>query len=373
MQDIIIIDKIECNPYFVLGVTPDDNIEHITKMYREKAKRAHPDKMSKEDKKSSKKVAERIQYFKIVVQCFEYLQNKKQNFMQVNRNTHVTPSSVDMNIPLESFENQNQADNFNKSFEKLRVSNPNDFGYEVKDRLTKVDDYEKFSYKPIKQFDSKQFDQGSFNKTFEYNKFQYEKDSKINEERQIIHKTTDGFAGYNSASLGGCASVSSYNGLLLVGDNFGKSGVGYSDTNFSDYQQSFQAAGNPNKKVSVPETFVANPLKDAPLTASQMTKQVNRQLQNRGNIEVNNSGPSRSNFESAQEELLRRQQLELEQKIGQDREFILQYQGLYDQNTLQSAFSGNLITSPDYTPGTQPPQQQDPDWSRQGSNTRNRR
>jgi hypothetical protein len=41
-----------------------------------------------------------------------------------------------------------------------------------------------------------------------------------------------------------------------------------------------------------------------------MTNQVNRQLQNRGNT-VNNSGPSRSN---EQEELLKRQQLELEQK-----------------------------------------------------------
>ena len=38
--------------YFILGVTPEDSLEHITKEYRRKAKLLHPDKLSNSDSRN---------------------------------------------------------------------------------------------------------------------------------------------------------------------------------------------------------------------------------------------------------------------------------------------------------------------------------
>ena len=43
-MDVIDIDGKSYDPYFILGVTKDDSSEHITKSFRKRVKKYHPDK-----------------------------------------------------------------------------------------------------------------------------------------------------------------------------------------------------------------------------------------------------------------------------------------------------------------------------------------
>lgn len=349
-MDEIVVDNVSYDPYFFLGVTPDDSLEHITKVYKKKAKLIHPDKLSKEDKQSKKKVEHRIKHFKILVACFEYIESKKKSFT----NNHRRKNNVeyvqrdDLDIPLTNFDNSNSLESFNSSFERLRVNNPNDFGYDVNSRLEKVEDYENFDYKPSKIF-SKNFNPTDFNKAFEYRQkiYENEKDN-INDSQVIIHKTTDGFSGYNSANLGNCASVSSFNGLLIVGDNFGQSGIGYNDVNFSDYKQSFEGPKNPNKKIKVPENFKGKTsLSTEPLSSSEMKRKVESQMFHRNQILTERSSQV-PNFAEQERALLSRQKKSLREKVDQDKQFILQFRHLYDDQTVNDALNNRLLTSADY-------------------------
>ena len=88
--------------------------------------------------------------------------------------------------------------------------------------------------------------------------FEYQKqveESEQNNEIGLIHKTTDGFYGYNTADIKDCALVSSFNGLLITGDDLGESGVGYWSNNYGDYRQSYKSAKNPENKIKVPKEF----------------------------------------------------------------------------------------------------------------------
>lgn len=346
----IIIDNVSYDPYFFIGVTPDDSLEHITKVYKKKAKLTHPDKLSKEDKKSKRKVEERIKHFKILVTCFEYIDSKKKSFTNQHRrkNVDVEYAQVeDLNVPLKEFDNSNSLDVFNSSFERLRVNTPNDFGYEVSKRLEKKEDYENFNYKPTKVF-SKNFNSSDFNKVFEYRQTQFENQKDNMNENQIIHKTSDGFNGYNSANLGNCASVSSFNGLLMVGDNFGQSGVGYNDVNYSDYKQSFECPTNPEKKIKIPENFKGKTtLSTNPLSPSEMKRKLDSQLNHRNQV-LSDRGSSVPNFAQQERELLSRQKRSLRDKVNQDKQFILQFQHLYNEQTINDALNNRLLTSADY-------------------------
>lgn len=349
-MDEITIDNVSYDPYFFLGVTPDDSLEHITKIYKRKAKLIHPDKLSKEDKKSKRKVEERIKHFKILVSCFEYIDSKKRSFTNQHRRKNKDLEYVqrdDINLPLTNFDNQNSLESFNDSFERLKVTNPNDFGYEVSGRLEKVEDYENFGYKPTKIF-SKNFNPTEFNKAFEYRQKQFESEKNFEDSQVIIHKTSDGFNGYNSTNLGNCASVSSFNGLLIVGDNFGQSGIGYNDINYSDYKQSFEGPRNSDKKIKIPENFKGKTtLSTSPLSQSEMKKKMESQMSNRNRI-LSERGSNVPTFAEQERMLLTRQKRSLKEKVNQDKQFILQFQHLYDPQTVNEALHNRLLTSADY-------------------------
>jgi hypothetical protein len=344
-MDQIIIDNVSYDPYFFIGVTPDDPLDHISKVYKRKAKLIHPDKLSKEDKKSKKKVEERIKHFKILVACFEYIDSKKKSFTNKHRrkdNDYV--QTEDLNVPLKDFDNSESLDTFNDSFERLRLNNPNDFGYQVSNRLEKKEDYENFDYKPAKIF-SRNFNSSEFNKAFEYREAQFQSEK---ETHVIIHKTSDGFNGYNSANLGNCASVSSFNGLLMVGDNFGQSGIGYNDVNYSDYKQSFEAPVNPDKKIRIPENFKGKTkLSTSPLSSSEMKRKLDSQMSHRNQV-LTEKGSNIPNFAEQERVLLSRQKRSLREKVDQDKQFILQFQHLYNEQTVNDALNNRLLTSADY-------------------------
>ena len=368
MDDEIIIDNVAYDPYFILGVTPEDGIEHVSKEFKKKAKMLHPDKMSIQDKQDSKKVLKRSKQFKILSECFSFISNKKQSYNNNGNNNkdHIEIRNVG-DIPQKEFDNSGELNKFNDEFNRLKVQTPNDFGYTAQ-RMPELStttferlksEYNSDTFKPAQIFpgNNKKFDPQNFNKVFEYHQSQFSDNSS---ETALIHQTTDGFNAYNSGFLSGsgdlgCASVSSFNGVMIVGDNFGESGIGYNDGNYSDYQQSFKAQKNPESNVVVPSDFKQKITKDTALSQQEMDKQIRLRKSNVSNVPsgsnlvMSGSGSNKANFHLQEQQLLETQRLNNERKAQKDQEFILKYQHMYDQQTIQDAINKRLVTNQDYT------------------------
>jgi curved DNA-binding protein CbpA len=329
-METIIIDEIEYDPYFILGVTFDDPIEHITKEFRRKAKILHPDKLKGEDKKNKGLVETRTKQFKILVDCYDFVFNRKQsfNFARKNKHEHINVNTHNINTPT-------NLEEFNKQFSKIGLNNgtSNQQDHPVhQDRQDRNFDDFKREYassevKPKKLFNKKKFndkDREEFNTLFEYHKGNFQ------HETQIIHKTTDGFNGYNT--LDNFAHVSNYNGLLLVDSR--QTGH-YSDT--------LKGPKNPESK-EVPKDFKRSQ-NEKKLSKDETDKHI-KML--RANYKVSGTG-SKSDYLLQERELLDRQREEMKQQAENDKKFILEYQHLFDEQTIRDALSDRLITSKDYT------------------------
>ena len=355
----IMIDNVMYDAYFILGVTPEDSLEHITKEYRKKAKLLHPDKLSNSDKNDPKKILKKSKQFKVLIECFEFITNKKQKYNQMRNETIINNTSIDP----KNFDNTTEINNFNNEFIRLKVTTPNDHGYAT-ERLGDLNEnnfeelkgrYSTDTFKPTQIFNDKKFNKDDFNKAFEFHQSQFQETNTA-----LIHKTSDGFNGYNSGFLSGpgelgCASVSSYNGVMIVGDSFGETDIGYNDGNYSDYSMSFKKQKNPTSKINVPSDFIEKVGKEKVMSK----KEADEQLRLRNQINTKSSG----NFKEQEQVLLEKQKREIQDKIESDKNFILKYKTMFDQKTIESAFDNKLITSSDYTQEIQreqqhPPQQQ---------------
>lgn len=323
-METIIIDNVEYDPYFILGVTFDDPIEHITKEFRRKAKVLHPDKLKGDDKRNKTLVQKRTAQFKILVDCYDFVFNQKQSFNFARRNKH-----EEINVNTHNTTNLN-LEEFNNEFSKIKLNNGQS---EIHDRHDRPErnfedfkrEYTSSEVKPTKLFNRKKFtdrDREEFNTIFEYHK------EEAQHETQIIHKTTDGFNGYNL--LDNCAPVRNYNGLLLV-----------EETPVSNTL--VKGPKNPETK-TVPKDFKRQEL-NTKLTKEETTKHLKAL---RTNYTVNGSG-SKADYYLQEQELLRRQEDELRQKSENDKKFILEHQHLFDEQTIRDALSDRLITSKDYT------------------------
>jgi hypothetical protein len=72
-------------------------------------------------------------------------------------------------------------------------------------------------------------------------------------------------------------------------------------------------------------------------------------MQNRNITQTLNGCYSKQNFRLQEEMLLEKQELELKQKIEQDKHMILQFQDMYsDKSLIQAALDNRLLTSADY-------------------------
>jgi curved DNA-binding protein CbpA len=345
-MDKIIVDGETYNPYFMLDVVPDDTENFITKSFRKKAKMWHPDKI----KSNNPEIIRQAQiHFKVLVESYEYIINNKRSFNHSKKREHIDIIN-NSNLNPKSIDNTSELDLFNEEFKRLNVTSPNDFGYEIKERLTDIKQYDNFNYRPHKIFDPKQFNRSDFNKVFEYQQQLYNNSNESND-ISLYHKTTDGFNGYNSGELGNTANVSSYNGVMIVGDTYGQTGMGYYDTQYSDYKKSFDVAKNPETDIVIPETFKSyTNQKIKPLSKSETSKQIELQMQHRNNLyESNNPSYSKHDFKLQEQILLDKQSLELQQKLEQDKRMMLQFQHMYgDQSLIQAALDNRLVTSTDY-------------------------
>lgn len=325
----IVIDKVEYDPYFILGVVEDDSEKVVMSKYKKKSKLLHPDKMTSLDKKDSVKVAKRYKQFLVLNGCYEYIMNTKNNHKMRNTEDVEINSNHDIDRGIDS-------DTFNAKFERLRTGTPSDVGYNYErmeslngDNFNDIQkQYEREKFNTTKIFSNKSYNRDEFNKAFEYNNSLQEK-----HENQVIHKTTDGFSGYNSGALGdNCASVSSFNGILITGDS------NFNGNYFSDYRQSLSTSKNP-KNAHVPDDFRYKS-SDKVLSQSEFDNQL--RLRQSQSISFNKDSKA-----TQERELSQAKRANIEMEVEKNKEFILKYKHMYDEKTIQQCLDGNLIKSPD--------------------------
>jgi len=333
------IDGQLIDPYFILGVVETDNEQFITKSFKRKAKMWHPDKISREDVKDPIKVQNTKRHFKVLVESYEFIMNQlKSSNLYFRREIKESQSDK-----IKSIDNSDDLNLFNKKFNKLRVDGPNDFGYDV-ERMVDVNDYDNFEYKPYKQNfgDSKNFNKDDFNKAFEYQQEFYNENG--SGEVGIYHKTSDGFNAYNGGDLGGSATVSSYNGIMIVGDTYGQSGIGYYDATYSDYKKTFEGPKNPNKILDIPVDFKQTNKTIKPLSMSESKRQVELQKSNRNMNK--DSRPDKRAFKIQEQLLLEKQEQDIKDKLEYDKRVVSEYGNLFtDKRLVDSALEGNRLAN----------------------------
>lgn len=350
-MDVITVDGKQYDPYFILDVTKDDSDKHISKSFRSKVKKYHPDKYVDKEKKIKYE-----QYFKILSESYRYIKDKRseggdlktkyKNHQKQKSCTETT--SIEIKNKVKKTRNKKTRKDFdelnsscNKNLEEL---DPNKFGYgEDYKRIEKVEDYENENITICKQFGKKKFSLKEFNRMFEYNR-RNEDNDKITS-KALIHKTTDGFAGYNSSDFGNSALVSSFNGLLITGDDLGERGVGYWGANYSDYKYSYKrGTKNPDRRIKVPEHFIpetSNKKYDENVDKKYSEYKCNY---HKGTTAFKNT----SNFKNEQDILYKNTYNNLLEKERSDKNMVMKYINQYDNHTIKMALEGELDKTPTY-------------------------
>jgi hypothetical protein len=325
-MDIIIVDSKKYDPYFILDVTKDDSGDNITKSFRNKVKRYHPDKYTDIEKKKKYE-----KYFKILTESYQYIKRKREQSKGLIRKQE-NDNEIKKNMT------KDELDEFNQTFKK---DDPNAYGYgENYKRMQDIKDYEKLEVNIFNQFNSKKFSNEKFNEIFDHNKGSEDDEYDKRISMSLVHKTTDGFCGYNSSDFGNCGLVSSFNGLMITGDNFGERGVGYWGSGYSDYKYSYKGAKNPNSKIIVPKDAIK---KQTIIKVTQGEIQQYKSNYNKMNSDLLNATdkkPSKNIDKMIYDELL--------DKEKDDEIFVKKYLSQYDKNTIEKAFSGELDQSQTY-------------------------
>lgn len=314
-MDIIEIDGKTYDPYFILDVTREDSSSHIVKSFREKVKKYHPDKYTDPKKKEKYE-----KYFKILNESYRYIKDKRESVSKIRRiDDKKQNSNKKQNRLVKTFKEQNDLDDFNKSFNKHSDLEEQDQNYE---RLQRKEDYDNIDVKVYNQFEKRKFKLDEFNKMFEYTKGEDENDIS---KKSLVHKTTDGFYGYNTSES--FALVSSFNGLMIVGDNFYKNG--YWGSGYSDYKHSYKMPKNPNSKIIVPK---------------EKKDKVNKIFKN--SIQKNDRdgeiSPSNGTFSQQENTLNKKIYDDLLKKELEDEAIVKQYISQYDESIVKKALSGEL-------------------------------
>lgn len=311
-MDIVEVDNKLYDPYHILGVTKDDDNETVVYAFKKRVKKYHPDKVQEI---SQKKKYEK--FFRILVASLEYIQNKRKDTIVSKHKPVISP-------PKHHIEPSSQ-------------SNPTDFGYGNYKRLSNIDEYKNNVPKiaaPIKDLKS---NSKNFNNVFEYNKSLWNNES--SNSGALIHRTTDGFYGFNAGDLDNCAIVSSFNGLLITGDDFGEEGLGYYGPNYSDYKHAYENAPNPNK-TQINEGL-SNPKKKLK-SKEPLRTQGCTDLESIQELEPN----GQETLAEASRKLYLRAVKQLKREVENDKNRVLKYKNMYDQQLVEQALDGQLECCP---------------------------
>lgn len=229
------IDGIEYDPYYVLGVAQTDDLDHISKAYRKKAKKYHPDKCTKDNKDRYKII------FKMLTDSYTYIKEKreqqshssfKRKFKEERDRETIVKTDINNVVPL---------------FEKMSLSVDNT------KRMTSLDEYESTIPKIKKLLDKKEFDLETFNEIFEYNNEKHLVETGVH-----VSQSSDGFAALD-IQQGNCAGVYSYKGLLLAADNsIDVSEQQHYKNYFSNVQNPETLTKTKKKPLNLPKRSISN-------------------------------------------------------------------------------------------------------------------
>ncbi len=308
-MDKILIDNKYYDPYFILSVTPDDSIKHISKAFKMKAKVLHPDKFKNKQGVNMEKV---YKHFNILLLCYEHVLNKHKNLHLEKETEYIEPLVI----------NDNELDN------------SLDYGYGENKRLQSLQEYDENTPSQTNILKGK-FNKTQFNRIFEFNESEYVSQDNEKQALSLIHQTTDGFFAFNSNDWGNCSLVKSFNGLMIIGDDLGQSGKGYSNSNLSDYKQSFSKVKNPDKPIKIPKEFK---IKNETTINAKTIKTV---LSERKVIVI-----PKTSFVNEEKEFLQKKKKQIKEKIKEDEEFVKKYSSsIFSQRLIEEAKSKKLTTS----------------------------
>jgi curved DNA-binding protein CbpA len=348
----------EVDPYFILGVTRNSTLDSINKAFRQLARKFHPDRAKPEEREYYSVQFKLLKdAYTTIVKEIESRRNDshKSSFLRDTERTERTERTDTAVVKQEKFNNV--------EFERQRKAHPNDFGYDTKPRLgesiqdeidpskvnwgAKMNEYNTFDYKPSKIIDEKAFNNVTFNRMFE--KVRETAESLPSEERGLVEKTRDGFMAANSGmETGEFASVASWNGLMIVGDDFGQSGIGYDTRSFGDYRQSFMGGRNPDGPIDSNGFETKMERSGLPTTALSTTEQARllRMRELESNQLLNTTYVK--SYDEFNNECRLNEAKGINDKIKKDMKFIENYADIYPPGLLEQARQGQLTTSKDY-------------------------
>jgi hypothetical protein len=166
--------------------------------------------------------------------------------------------------------------------------------------------------------------------------------------RGLVTETRDGFMAANSGmDTQEYASISSWNGLMVVGDNFGESGIGYDTTKFGDYKHSFNGGRNPSSKLDAEAYEYKTKMETSGLSNEVLSKnEYSRLLNERESVtSILNNVKYDKGYTQYCTELDKKENDSYMNKLKDDTKFIEQYLDLYPKETVERARNGQLESS----------------------------
>lgn len=279
----ITVQGVQVDPYFMIGVTPDDDAEQMRKAFKRRAKKYHPDKVPMCDREDA------TIKFNIICECFEYIMKRRADHWD-----HKRPR---------------------RSLEKCKYENCHQMTSTQEDttkRYKNQEEYKKFDAGEFcsNQFTGKRFSIDRFNKIFEWNAQKHvskeTKEKGLSSVRPLLQDTS-------------YALVHSYNGLMINGDE-----------QQCDFKQQFGKIENPTKAVKIPKDLESK---------SPPKRAFNSYVRERDfQITV-------ENVKKAGDSLFQRTLQELAIKEEIDKQRIVN-SGVYVDQIVQQALKGELDASP---------------------------
>lgn len=331
IENYVCVDKKYYDPYFILGVDNDDDLEYIIKCYKYKAKKYHPDKAinEKERIKNEKK-------FKILNKCIEFIKERRENsFIDTNKRKKESDLKIKEN---KNFSDKKKLKEFNDLFQeksKRKLTNKN---------IDKKTNKEVDEKEIINQFKSSKFSNEKFNLIFDYNLLKNNKE--LDNNKQIIHYTTDGFYGYNTSDLDNYAIVRSFNGLLISDDLMETHETNYGN-NYADYNDIYKnQVKNPNKLIKLNKEEIQKLEKELKKKNAKLKKSSKYVYESEEDIyESEENEENESGFQKEQNKLYKKNLSLLIKQQEKDKKTILK-SGIYDNDLIKDAEDGILDMSP---------------------------
>jgi hypothetical protein len=337
-DNYICVDNKYYDPYFILEVDHDDDLDYIIKCYKNKARKYHPDKaLNEKDKIKNER------RFKILKKSLDFIKEKRDTSF-INTYSRKKEYKNSKSCEDKKFKDKMELNKFNHEFEEKSYSK-----YKKKIKKDEKDRDDK-EINIINQFESNKFANKKFNLIFEYNNLQNNKKEKQNS-NTLIHYTTDGFYGYNTSDLDNYALVRGFNGLLISDDlisstqftkNYGN--------NYSDYNDIFQNhVKNPDKIIKLTKheleklNEILNEKKSNIKKASNYIFENESEYENEDYEEHDNN--VKNNFEREQKKLYNKNLISLTKEQENNKKIIMN-SGIYDRDLIKDAEYGVLDMSP---------------------------